>query len=147
MKLESAAFQNNGKIPPRYTCDGENINPPLAISDVPKGAKSLALVVDDPDSPSGTWIHWLISDVEPDTTDIAEGHPPKSAREGVNSFGKSGYGGPCPHSGTHRYFFKLYALDTKLGLSTAADIKEFERAVAGHILAKTLLVGLYDRGA
>jgi Raf kinase inhibitor-like YbhB/YbcL family protein len=112
MKLASPSFENGQKIHPKFTCEGENVNPKLIISDVPKNAKSLCLVVDDPDSPSGTWTHWLVWNIPPDTKEISENSVPGT--EGANTFGEIGYGGPCPGVGEHRYFFKLFALDTTL---------------------------------
>jgi Raf kinase inhibitor-like YbhB/YbcL family protein len=145
MTLLSSAFEYNKKIPSRYTCDGENVSPPLMIGGIPAGAKSLALIVDDPDAPAGTWVHWLVWNIDPQTTEIAEGSVPQGAMEGKTSFGRGGYGGPCPPQGEHRYFFKLYALDTTLALSPKADKAVLEAAMDGHILKKAELVGLYSR--
>jgi Raf kinase inhibitor-like YbhB/YbcL family protein len=145
MEIKSPAFQNNGNIPSKYTCDGENINPPLTISGVPEKAKSLALIVDDPDSPMGTWVHWLIWNIDPALEKITENIVPGRAVEGINGFGKSGYGGPCPGSGSHHYFFKLYALDTTISIPPASDKKAVEEAMKGHILASGELIGLYSR--
>lgn len=149
MKITSTAFQHNGNIPPRYTCDGENINPPLTINDVPAQAKSLVLIVDDPDAPMGTWVHWTVWNIDPAITEISENSLPKgtyeAAVEGITSFGKTGYGGPCPPSGTHRYFFKLYALDILLDLPSSAKSADIEKATSGHILASAELIGLYKR--
>jgi Raf kinase inhibitor-like YbhB/YbcL family protein len=145
MKIESPAFENNQSIPSKYTCDGENVNPPLKISQMPKEAKSLVLVFDDPDAPAGTWVHWTIWNIDPQTEEIAEASVPQNAVEGKTSFGRPGYGGPCPPSGTHRYFFKLYALDTVLNLDSSAKIKDIESAMEGHVLARAELMGLYKR--
>lgn len=145
MKLSSLAFQNNGYIPLKYTCDGENVNPPLEISGVPAGTQSLVLIMDDPDAPLGTWIHWTLWNINPETKEIKENSVPPGAVEGMTSFGKPGYGGPCPPSGTHRYFFKLYALDTTINLNQQADKKLLEKAMAGHILDKAEIIGLYKR--
>ena len=145
MKLESSVFENNGNIPSKYTCDGENVNPPLEISEVPENTKSLVLIVDDPDAPMGTWVHWTVWNISPKTTEISENSVPEGAVEGITDFGKPGYGGPCPPSGTHRYFFKLYALDTTLDLGSSAKAKDIEKAMEGHILDKAELVGLYSR--
>jgi hypothetical protein len=145
MKLVSSVFENNGNIPAKYTCDGENINPPLEISGVPEGAKSLVLIVDDPDAPAGDWVHWTIWNITLDIKAISENSVPDGSVEGTTSFGKPGYGGPCPPSGTHHYQFKLYALDTLLTLESSAKKKDIERAMEGHILDKTILVGLYQR--
>src|SRR3989344_1940186 len=141
MKIQSSAFNNNETIPVKYTCDGENINPPLSFSDIPSDAKSLALVMDDPDAPSGTWVHWTVWNIDPKTIEIV----PQNAIEGTTSFGKPGYGGPCPPSGTHRYFFKLYALDNTLQLSASSTKEDLEKAMEGHIIGQTDLVGLYKR--
>lgn len=145
MKLESSAFQHNGAMPPLYTCDGRDINPPLRISGVPEDAKSLVLIMDDPDAPSDTWVHWVVWSINPKTTEIAEDSVPVEAKLGATSFGRPGYGGPCPPSGAHRYFFKLYALDIPLTLSSGATTADVETAMAGHILAQTELVGLYSK--
>jgi len=145
MKIESTAFQNNQSIPSLYTCDGANINPPLTFSDIPAGAKSLALIMDDPDAPSGTWDHWLFWNLPPSVTEIKEGVPPAEAIVGVNSWPKIAYGGPCPPDREHRYFFKLYALDTMLNLSRGSTKKEVESAMSGHIIAQAELVGKYNR--
>jgi Raf kinase inhibitor-like YbhB/YbcL family protein len=145
MKIESSAFQPNQRIPSKYTCDGENINPQLLFSDVPKEAKSLVLIMDDPDAPMGNWTHWTLWNISPQTKEIPENFVPAEAVEGKTSFGRPGYGGPCPPSGTHRYFFKLYALDKILDLPFGAERKDLERAMEGHILEKTELIGLYGR--
>jgi hypothetical protein len=145
MIITSPLFQHNGFIPSRYTCDGDNINPPLEIKDVPKEAKSLVLIVDDPDAPGDTWIHWTVWNINPKTARIAENGVPGQATEGKTSLGKSGYNGPCPPSGTHRYFFKLYALDAILDLSFQADKATLQKAMEGHILENAELIGLYSR--
>ena len=144
MKLTSPAFANNGTIPSEYTCDGNDLSPPLSISDVPSNAKSLILVMDDPDAPVGTWDHWIVFNMGPSTKEIHKGTEPK-ATAGKNSWGRTGYGGPCPPSGTHRYFFKLYALDAMLNLPQGATKKELEMAMQGHIIAKAELMGTYKR--
>lgn len=146
MKLISSAFEHNSPIPSKYTCDGQNVNPPLMISEVPKDAKSLVLISDDPDAPAGTWVHWVVWNIEPSVTAVAENSVPSGAVEGTTSFGSTGYGGPCPPSGTHRYFFKLYALDTALDLSPDADKAAVEAAMKGHILDQIELMGTYSRG-
>jgi Raf kinase inhibitor-like YbhB/YbcL family protein len=145
LKLSSPAFDHNGLIPSKYTCDGKDLSPPLAMEGVPENAKSLALIVDDPDAPAGTWVHWVVWNIDPKTGSFAEGGVPKGAREGMNDFRTRGYGGPCPPSGTHRYFFKLSALDTILDPGTGATKAGLERSMQGHILARTELVGLYRR--
>lgn len=145
MKIESPVFDDNGSIPSQYTCDGSNVNPSLAFSDIPSNAQSLALIVDDPDAPAGTWVHWTLWNIPPDVKDIAEDKIPAGAVEGITSFGSKGYGGPCPPSGTHRYFFKLYALDTKLDLPEGSRISDLENAVERHMIEQAELVGLYER--
>lgn len=145
MIFSSPAFEGNASIPAKYSCDGENINPPLQISEVPENAQSLVLIMDDPDAPVGTWVHWTVWNINPQTREIKENSVPPGAREGITSFGPTGYGGPCPPSGTHRYFFKLYALDTKLGLSSQIDKAQLEKSMDGHILAQAELMGSYSR--
>ena len=146
MKLTSLAFENNGLIPAKYTCDGEDINPALKIEKVPPTAKSLVLIIDDPDAPVGTWVHGIAFNMDPDTTLIEERSGPKSGIAGKNSFGKNDYGGPCPPpSETHRYFFKLYALDKKLDLDNSATKADVEKAMENHILGKAELVGKYSK--
>ncbi len=145
MKIKSSAFENNQTISSKYTCDGENTSPPLSIAEVPKNTQSLVLIVDDPDAPAGTWVHWTIWNIDPKTKEIPEGSVPSGGGEGITSFGNTGYGGPCPLSGTHRYFFKIYALDTKLELSPDATSSKIEEEINGHILAKDELIGFYSR--
>jgi Raf kinase inhibitor-like YbhB/YbcL family protein len=145
MTISSPAFAQNGAIPVRHTCDGEDVSPPLAFDAVPSTARSLALIVDDPDAPVGDWVHWVVWNISPSTRDVGEGNVPADGSEGRNGWGRNAYGGPCPPSGTHRYFFKLYALDTELSLSANASKRELEQAMAGHILARGELVGLYRR--
>ena len=146
MKIISLAFQNNTKIPSKYTCDGKNVNPPLEFIDVPENSKSLALIVDDPDAPSKTWVHWVVYNINPETTKVDENNVPQSGIEGITDFGKPGYGGPCPHSGTHRYFFKLYALDSTFDLPQNANKQMVEQKMQGHIIDSAELIGLYSRG-
>jgi Raf kinase inhibitor-like YbhB/YbcL family protein len=145
VKIESSAFKDNEFIPSKYTCDGVNISPPLRINEAPENAKSLVLIVDDPDAPIKTWVHWTIWNIDPMTSEIAEGSYPKGAVEGMTDFGRTSYGGPCPPSGTHRYFFKLYALDSVLNLISSATVKDIEKEMHGHILDKAQLIGLYKR--
>lgn len=145
LSLISPVFTHNAPIPAQYTCDGVNVSPPLAISGVPAATKSLVLISDDPDAPMGTWVHWLLWNIDPQTQEIAEGKVPPRSVEGTTSWGKPGYGGPCPPSGTHRYFFKLYALDTPLDLLSSADKTRLETAMERHVLAQTELIGLYQR--
>ena len=129
-------------IPKKYTCQGEDINPLLKIEGIPQETVSLVLINDDPDAPGGTWDHWIVINIAPTQT-IAENSVPGT--QGKNSWGRNDYGGPCPPSGTHRYFFKLYALDTQLNLSEGASKKEVENAIKGHILEQTELIGLYEK--
>mgnify|MGYP005842557625 CR=1 FL=1 len=143
LSVKSPAFENNQLIPAKYTCDGDDVNPPLAIEGIPEGTKTLALIVDDPDCPTGTWDHWVVWNIPATTNKIAENTVPGT--EGMNDFRRRSYGGPCPPSGTHRYFFKVYALDTKLDLSPTSRKSDLEKAMQGHVLAKGELVGLYRR--
>lgn len=145
LNLTSRAFPHNGMIPPEYTCDGADGNPPLSIRNIPANAGSLALIVDDPDAPMGTWVHWVVWNIGVNTTEIPANSVPREAHQGTNDFGKQGYGGPCPPSGTHRYFFKLYALDASPALNTGATKKRLEEAMKGHVLEKAELIGLYRR--
>jgi Raf kinase inhibitor-like YbhB/YbcL family protein len=144
MKITSSAFQQGGNIPSKFSCDGANTNPPLQISDVPSGAKSLVLVVDDPDAPSGLFTHWTVWNIPPQTSTIAEGSTPKGV-QGTNDFGRSGYGGPCPPSGTHRYYFKILALDRELDLPSSAKRSKLDAAMKGHVIAQGELMGRYAR--
>ena len=143
MKLTSPAFKNNGMIPSEYTCDGDDVSPELIIESAPRNAKSLALIADDPDAPVGTWVHWVVWNIPVNTKTIPKGGT--AGIEGITDFRKSGYGGPCPPSGTHRYFFKLYALDTELNLPKSATKKELEKAMQGHVIEKAELIGKYSR--
>lgn len=145
MKISSPDFKQGGSIPARYTCDGENVNPSVSISGVPAGAKSLVLIVDDPDAPHGTWTHWLLWNISPGTDEIATGSAPGGAVQGVNDFSKNTYGGPCPPSGTHRYFFKLYALDKILDIPESSKRKALDHALQGHVIAETEYMGTYSR--
>ena len=144
MKLTSPAFENNREIPSEYTCDGPNVLPELNIEDIPENAKSLALIMDDPDAPAGTWVHWVVWNIPVDTKTIAKGTEPQGI-QGTTSFGKPGYGGPCPPFGTHRYFFKLHALDTTLDLKEGSTKEDLEQAMDGHMIEKTELMGTYKR--
>ena len=145
LQLTSPAWADGGVIPQTYTCDGEDMSPPLEINNVPAGAKSLALVVDDPDAPSGSFIHWLVWNIKPSSKSLMEGKIPAEASAGSSSFGRVGYGGPCPPEGEHNYIFKLLALDTELDLSVSTTIKEFNQAIAGHVLEEATLTGTYRR--
>jgi Raf kinase inhibitor-like YbhB/YbcL family protein len=145
LKLSSPAFKHNESIPSNYTCDGADINPALMIENVPSKAESLALIVDDPDAPAGMWVHWILWNMSPAINEIKENSVPSGAHQGINDFRKTDYGGPCPPSGTHRYFFKLYALDTRLSLGPKTKKADLERAMNGHIIAHSELIGLYKR--
>lgn len=150
MEIKSLAFSHMGNIPSIYTCDGKDISPPISWSGLPDGTKTLALISDDPDAPMGTWVHWVIYNIPASWNGLPEGFPAveetkEGIRQGLNDFRKIGYGGPCPPSGTHRYFFKLYALDTELPLKPGATKMELLRAMKGHILASAELIGLYSR--
>ena len=154
LTLTSSAFSQNGEIPGKYTCDGKDISPPLAWSGLPEGTKSLALIVDDPDAPDPatpkmTWVHWVLYNIPPGTTGLPEGVKsgdlPKGTREALNDWKRTGYGGPCPPIGRHRYFLKLYALDVVLPDLGKATKQEVEKAMKGHILASAELVGTYKR--
>ncbi len=150
IKLESTAFKEGGTIPKKYTCDGDDISPPLLWRMVPEGTQSLALICDDPDAPLGTWVHWVIFDIPSHITELPEGISPKKilengAKQGKNDFGKIGYGGPCPPGGTHRYYFKLYALNKKLILEPGATKDELLEAMEGCILGQGQLMGRYKR--
>lgn len=144
MQITSSAFTNNGSIPSKYTCDGEDISPPLSFVNIPKNAKSIALIMDDPDAPVGTFVHWVVWNISPDKTTISEGEK-LPAIQGRTDFGKIGYGGPCPPSGTHRYFFKLYALDNILGLTEGSTKQDLEKAMINHIIDQAKLIGKYSR--
>ncbi len=151
MELTSTAFGPGELIPSRYTCDGEDLSPTLAWSGVPDSACSLLLIVDDPDAPGGTWVHWVLYDLPPDGTGLPEGVTPEQlnswgAAQGRNSWGRNDWGEPCPPSGTHRYYFKLYALDTKLGLDPGATKQEVLDAAKNYVLAQGELMGRYRRG-
>ena len=143
MKLTSPAFEHNQMIPKKFTCQGNDVNPELNIAGIPAEAKNLALIVDDPDAPMGTWVHWVVFNIPPSAAKIKENSIP--GMQGYNDFGRNNYGGPCPPSGTHRYFFKLYALDTELDLKEGIKKQELEKAMEGHILVKTELIGLYKK--
>jgi Raf kinase inhibitor-like YbhB/YbcL family protein len=151
IQLSSTAFKEGGTIPGAYTCDGENISPPLSWANVPQATKSLALIVDDPDAPAGTWVHWVVFNLAPTMSSLSEGASSSGSQDtfgtaGMSSFRKNGYGGPCPPKGKpHRYFFKLYALDTRLGLKSGASKADVEKGMQGHILAQGQLMGTYGR--
>ncbi len=150
IELKSTAFEEGAMIPKLYTCDGKDISPPLSWSGVPAGAKSIALIMDDPDAPRGTWVHWVLFNIPPDTKSLAENVPrtaslANGAKHGKNSWPKLGYGGPCPPGGIHRYYFKVYALDTVLSLESGITKAQLLKAMEGHILAEGQLMGRYTR--
>lgn len=150
LQIKSSAFEMDGTIPKKYTCDGEDISPPLSWDGIPEGTKSIVLINDDPDAPMGTWVHWVLYDLPASTRELQENFPKEKtlhsgAKQGITDFKRVGYGGPCPPSGTHRYFFKLYALDTKLNLEAGATKRQVEDAMKGHIVTQAELVGKYSR--
>ncbi|HQR20723.1 MAG TPA: YbhB/YbcL family Raf kinase inhibitor-like protein [Burkholderiaceae bacterium] len=152
MQITSPAFHDHGSIPREHTCEGNDVSPPLVITGVPAGTKGLALIVDDPDAPDPaapkmTWVHWVLYDLPPQTAEIpsgASGHA-LQAHDGINDWKRTGYGGPCPPIGRHRYFFKLFALDRKLGDLHRPTSAQLQRAFSGHVLAEAQLVGLYAK--
>ena len=146
MILTSPSFNPNEKIPPKFTCDGGNINPELHIQNVPESAKSLAMIMDDPDAVSGTFTHWIVWNIDPKTEIIKQESAPPGATEGENDTSREGYIGPCPpDKKPHRYFFKLYALDTLLNLEAGSNKAKLESAMSGHIIEQTELIGIYER--
>jgi Raf kinase inhibitor-like YbhB/YbcL family protein len=150
IKVTSSAFKEGSMIPRQYTCDGEDISPPLAWAGVPEDTKSLALICDDPDAPMGTWVHWVLFNIPAGIKELPAKIPSEKiiengAKHGVNDFRKFGYGGPCPPGGTHRYYFKLYALDTEINLDPGITKAELLKAMEGHILAEGKLMGRYKR--
>jgi Raf kinase inhibitor-like YbhB/YbcL family protein len=152
INLESSAFAEGESIPTKYTCEGDDVSPPLAWSNVPVGTRSLALIVDDPDAPDPkapkrTWVHWVLYEIPANATGLPEGAAalPTGTREGVNDWGRASYGGPCPPIGRHRYFFKLYALDASLGDLSEPSKAELEQAMSGHVLAQAELIGTYKK--
>ena len=145
MKIVSPAFQEGGTIPEKFSKNGQNISPELRIAGVPAEAKSLVLIVDDPDAPVGLFTHWLVWNIDPKMGDIAEGSAPSGAAQGRNDFGEIGYGGPQPPSGTHRYYFKIFALDRTLDLKPGAKRREVDSAMKGHVIAQGELMGRYSK--
>jgi len=150
LKLTSGAFKEGQPIPVQYTCDGVNISPPLEWSGTPKSGRTIAIIADDPDAPAGTWVHWVLYNLPADNIGIIENLPiaetlKAGGCQGKNDFGKIGYGGPCPPSGTHRYFFKVYAVDGELPLKAGATKTDLEKAMEGHIVAQGQLMGTYQR--
>jgi Raf kinase inhibitor-like YbhB/YbcL family protein len=151
LRIQSPAFSEGGRIPRSYTCDGKDVSPPISWSGVPEGAKSLALICDDPDAPGKTWVHWVLFNLPPRIEGLPEGVPARTnvaggGVQGTNDFRKAGYGGPCPPGGTHRYQFKLYALDAELALPAGATKAALEGAIEGHVLGQATLTGKYSRG-
>ena len=152
LQISSTAFEHQGAVPKKYTCQGDDISPPLAWSGLPDGTKSVALIVDDPDAPDPAapkrvWVHWVLYDIPPTVQSLAEAtkQAPAGARDGKNDWGRTGYGGPCPPIGRHRYFHKLYALDTQLGDLGGPTKAQLEKAMQGHILAQGELIGTYQK--
>ena len=150
MQITSPAFGEGSMIPVKYTCDGQDISPPLAWKDAPSGTKSFALISDDPDAPVGTWVHWVAYNIPPNTNNLGENVKPEKEfqdgmRQGNNDWPKIGYGGPCPPGGTHRYYFKLYALDAMLSLKPGATKAQVLQAMEGHVLAEAQLMAKYKR--
>lgn len=148
-EITSQAFTNKNAIPPKFTCDGANVSPPLSWKDTPAGTKSFAIIADDPDAPVGTWVHWIAWNIPASNRGLDENVAPRSkladgTMQGINDFKKTGYGGPCPPSGTHRYFFKLYALDTFLALPESTTKPALEAAIKGHALGQVTLMGTYS---
>ncbi len=150
IKISSDAFEDGGMIPAKHTCDGADVSPPLKWEAVPEGTQSIAIICDDPDAPMGTFVHWVLFNLPGATRELAEEFPDDETladgtRQGISDFGRTGYGGPCPPSGTHRYFFKIYALDTKIEMVSIADKADLLEAMEGHILGEGQLVGKYKR--
>lgn len=150
IEVTSTAFSQGELMPARYTADGANISPPLEWKGLPQGTESIAMINDDPDAPVGTWVHWVIYDMPPETTSLPEGIAPdetlpNGGKHGMTDFGRIGYGGPAPPSGTHRYFFKLYALDCKLNMPPGATKTQLEKEIKAHILDQGQLMGKYKR--
>jgi Raf kinase inhibitor-like YbhB/YbcL family protein len=144
MKLSSSAFSEGSNIPPKFTCDGADTSPPLKIEAVPDSTRALVLIVDDPDAPGGLFTHWVVWNVDPKASSVPAGKAP-GGTQGTNDFGHAGYGGPCPPSGTHRYYFKIFALDQQLSLSAGAKRKEVDAAINGHVIGQAQLMGRYVR--
>ena len=150
MKFYSPAFEDRADIPEKYTCDGADISPPLKWADIPEGTKTLALICDDPDAPGGVWDHWIMFNINPEMTGLDEDVPKefdpfRGVAHGINSWGNSYYGGPCPPFGQHRYYFKLYALDARVNLKPGANKAALVRAMEGHILGQSYFFGVYTR--
>jgi len=149
-ELKSSAFSNGSAVPSKYTCDGQDVSPPLSWSGAPSGTKSYALISDDPDAPMGAWVHWVVWNIPASAATLNEALDKKSSladgtKQGITDFKRAGYGGPCPPSGTHRYMFKLYALDTVLDLEQSSTKSKLEAAMKGHVLGQATLMGTYSR--
>ena len=144
LEVSSSAFAPGGNIPAQFSCKGDNMNPPLEIHGLPSGAKSLVLILDDPDAPGGLFTHWIVWNIDPSTSGIAQKSVPGGGVEGTNDFGKKGYGGPCPPSGTHRYVFHVFALDQKLDLHAGAKRAVLDKVIAGHVVARGELTGRFS---
>jgi Raf kinase inhibitor-like YbhB/YbcL family protein len=144
-KISSVAYEDNGKIPSIYACDGTNINPPLKIENTPREAKSLALIFDDIDAPRGSYVHWILWNIDPGTKEVKENSVPEGAIQGLNDFKKNNYGGPCPPGRAHKYVFKIYALDTRLNLHSNSTKPDIEKAMKGHILGQAQWTGTYKK--
>lgn len=150
IRVMSSAFEEGGMIPPQYACDGQDISPPLSWESVPEGTRSIALIADDPDAPRGTFVHWVLYDLPANTRELPENTPrdktlPNGAKQGVNSTGRTGYMGPCPPSGTHRYFFKIYAMDAPTNLPPGKSKADLLKTMEGHILAQGQIMGTYRK--
>lgn len=150
MELKSPEIEDGAMIPKKYTCDGPDISPPLKWTSAMEGTKTFALICDDPDAPGGTWVHWVVFNIPSNANELTEGisplkQLPSGAKQGTNDFGKIGYGGPCPPSGTHRYYFKIYSLDKDLDLEAGATKSQLIKAMNGHILGEAQLIGRYRR--
>jgi Raf kinase inhibitor-like YbhB/YbcL family protein len=145
MKISSPAFEDQGQIPGKYTCDGTNVNPPLRIENVPQGAKSLALIFDDINAPRGSYVHWILWNLDPGTKEIKENSVPEGSVQGLNDFKKNHYGGPCPPGRAHRYLFKVYALDSRLNLDSNSTKNDLEKAMTDHVIGEAQLTGVYKR--
>ncbi len=145
MEVKSTSFKNNGNIPSKYTCDGDNVNPPLIIEDIPENTKSIAIIMDDPDAPSETFTHWIVWNIKPEGDKLTIEENSKPGVEGINDFNKTGYGGPCPPSGIHRYFFRIYALNSELNLEENSGRVELENQIKKHRIEESVLMGTYKR--
>lgn len=138
-------FEHNGQIPSKYTCDGDDLAPVLEFADVPKNAKELVMIMDDPDAPMGTWVHWILYNISPDTKIIDDNNLPQGVKSGFTSFRRLGWGGPCPPNGVHRYFFKLYALDKKIEMEEGLTKEQVLEKIDGSVIDYCELIGLYKR--